>query len=419
VRPIELMHHVRLALSGDGPAILPVPEECEPTVVGEVPQRVAVVIETSGSMGSPKRVMLSADAICASATASSGVLGGHGQWLLALPAHYVAGAQVLIRSIVGGTEPVVMPDGHFDPHVFAQRAETLTGGRRFLSVVPAQLARIVEYAIAEHATDERVASAQAAAAQVRDDGARNGQARGGGAVLAAARRFDAILVGGQAIDPTLHSRALELGLRVRLTYGASETCGGCVYDGVPIGDTGVRIVGGEIELCGSVLAEGYCDDPHRTARSFVNDSGVRWYRTGDIGDIVGGRVVVRGRADNVIISGGVKVPLDVVERVVQTIPGLGNAVVVSGYHPEWGQTPVVAYTSSTDIAFSRFAKRWLMFLVAPRHQPVPCCCLRFLFFRLGNQIDAPSNKQLTVSHTQTRTQKQKGVQGANSSPSGI
>ncbi len=280
---------------------------------GTVPLPIALVIETSGSTDAPKRVMLSTDALLASAAASSVALGGQGQWLLALPAHYIAGAQVLVRSIAAETTPIVIPPGHFDPEGFADHAERLTEPLRFTSLVPAQLARLVDAA----AHDQRI--------------------------LAVARRFTRILVGGQAVPAELVERATDLELRIVRTYGSSETAGGCVYNGAAIGNTEVRVVDGQLEISGAVLAEGYLGDPERTAARFVDVHGVRWYRTGDLGEVDAATAGVRvfGRADNVIISGGEKVSLDAIERVVRSLPGLGEAVVVRADDAEWGQVPIV------------------------------------------------------------------------------
>ncbi|MFP3467363.1 AMP-binding protein [Leifsonia sp. SIMBA_070] len=317
-RPGEVLVALREALTGTREAVVPrAPSMALPAVrsVGpeRVAQNVAVVIETSGSTGSPKRVALSADALLASAAASAGVVGGQGQWLLALPAHYVAGAQVLVRSIAAGTDPVFYGEGHFDPERFAELARELDHDLRYTSLVPVQLARLLD-------------SAEA--------GSRD--------VASALRRFDAILLGGQAVAPSLRERADRLGARIMATYGSSETAGGCVYDGMPIGTTVVRESAGLLEVSGPTLAEGYLGDPDRTSAAFHEADGARWYRTGDLGEVAAdGRVTVFGRSDNVIISGGEKVLLDAVERVVQEAPGLGHAVVVAAQHPEWGQVPVV------------------------------------------------------------------------------
>ena len=229
-------------------------------------QNVALVIETSGSTGVPKRVALSADALLASAAASAGALGGQGQWLLALPAHYVAGAQVLVRSLAAETEPVYYGSGHFDPERFAEAAGALSHDLRYTSLVPVQLARLVESA---------------------ESGSR--------AVADALRRFDGVLVGGQALSPELRAKAEQLGARIVSTYGSSETAGGCVYDGVPIGTTVVREIAGLLEISGPVLAEGYLGDPERTAAAFHEADGARWYRTGDLGERLDRRARDRAR----------------------------------------------------------------------------------------------------------------------------
>ncbi|MGA0568416.1 AMP-binding protein [Rathayibacter sp. KR2-224] len=328
---------LRRALTGDGPAVLPRQHEPGPRsgttdadatagLPASVPRNVALVVETSGSTGAPKRVALSADALLASAAASAGAIGGQepglARWLLALPAHYIAGANVLVRSIVAGTEPVILPPGHFDPAAFFAAAETLDSDQRFTSLVPVQLARLL-------------------------DAAMDAAAHGDPDVLAVLRRFDALLIGGQALQPELRQRALDAGLRIVRTYGSSETAGGCVYDGVPIGTVRAREADGRIELAGPVLAEGYLDadgriDTKRTHAAFHTADGARWYRTGDLGSVdPDGRVSIVGRADNVIISGGEKVSLDAVERAVRRHPGLVEAVVVAAASEEWGQVPAV------------------------------------------------------------------------------
>ncbi|KFF58545.1 hypothetical protein JF66_17795 [Cryobacterium sp. MLB-32] len=316
--PLDLIPVLREALTSSGAALMPMAASSARLVDLTVPRSVALVIETSGSTDAPKRVMLSTDALLAAAAASSDALGGPGQWLLALPTHYIAGAQVLVRSLAAVTTPVVLPAGHFDPLHFRDIAETMTEPLRYTSLVPVQLARLLDAA----ADDRRMC-----------------------AVL---RRFTAILVGGQAMPGDLLHRAEAMDLRVVRTYGSSETAGGCVYNGVPIGNTRVRVVDGQLEITGAVLAEGYLGDAARTAERFVEVHGVRWYRTGDLGtvDAESGIVRVLGRADNVIISGGVKVSLDAVEAIVRTLPGLAGAVVVAADDPEWGQVPIVVRASA-------------------------------------------------------------------------
>ena len=308
---VELTAHLRRAFDG-GPAVGLGMLRDEP---GEVPDGTAAVIATSGSTGIPKRVVLSAEALRASAAATAERVG-HGAWLLALPASYVAGLQVLVRSILAGTTPVVLP-GRFTPHAFAASTFALTGPSGggadglYTSLVPAQIQTLIEAA---------------------DDPA----------VLQALRAYSAILVGGQALPEPLRERAADLGARIVRTYGSSETSGGCIYDGEPLDTVAVRSVDGELRIAGPMLADGYLGDPTLTGRTFTRDEhGIRWYRTGDLGIVEDGVVRVHGRADNVIVSGGINVSLDRVERVVRGIPGLAGAVVVGVDDERWGEASVI------------------------------------------------------------------------------
>jgi len=323
--PSVVLRGLEAALAG-GPALLPVAEGAPalPTPApATVPQRVALVVETSGSTGTGKRVALSSEALLAGAAAADAALGGPGGWVLALPTHYIAGLNVLTRSIAAGTAPVVVPSGHFDAGTFADAADRLVTGpgapRRYTSLVPVQLGRVLD--------DPRATRALAA--------------------------FDAVLVGGQATPAPLRQRALDAGVRVVTTYGASETSGGCVYDGVPFGTVRAEVVDGELFLAGPMLAEGYLDDDQRTAAAFTERDGLRWYRTGDVAEVRDGVVRVLGRLDDVVISGGEKVPLGQVERLVRELPGQDAAVVTRRASGEWGEVPVVVTARTIDLQVVR------------------------------------------------------------------
>lgn len=315
--PRAVLRGLRGAVLGAGPAIAlggGVP-------AGEVPSGTAVIVTTSGSTGHPKSVVLSRSALTSSALATADRIGS-GAWLLALPAGYIAGVQVLVRALVSGREPAILA-GSFSAHAFAAAAGAMAssdGGAAvpmYTSLVPAQLQTLLD---------------------AEDDGVRTGL-----------RRFEAVLVGGQALAAPLAERAQAAGVRVVRTYGASETSGGCVYDGVPLDGVAVRIDDGEVQVAGPVLAEGYLGEPERTAAAFVHDAaGRRWYRTGDLGTF-DGVLRVTGRRDNVIVSGGVNVSLDRVERLVRTLPGLGGAVVVAVADERWGEASVIAVPAA-DLA---------------------------------------------------------------------
>lgn len=319
--PRDVLRALRAAVFGAGPAVALGATSAVPE---EVPAGTAVVITTSGSSGVPKSVALGRNALIASALATSARVG-EGAWLLAVPATYVAGVQVLVRALAAGREPAIL-SGPFRADAFAAAARLMAsseGGTRvptFTSLVPVQLQRLVD------------------AAETDDDVAR------------ALGSFDAILVGGQALAPVLAERAAAAGARVVRTYGSSETSGGCVYDGVPLDGVALRIVDGEVQVSGPTLADGYLHDPERTASVFVRDAdGTRWYRTGDAGDLEDGVLRIHGRLDNVIVSGGVNVSLDRVERVVRTLPGLHSAVVVGVDDPQWGEASVVVASRAESL----------------------------------------------------------------------
>jgi O-succinylbenzoic acid--CoA ligase len=259
-----------------------------------------LVIETSGSTGTPKRVLLSRAAMRASATATSTRLGGHGQWLLNLPATFVAGTQVLFRSVLAGTTPVVL-DEHDD---FVAAAAAMGGERRYVSLVPTQLTRMLEEP----------------------------------AEAAALRSFDTVLVGGAAVETSLRERAAAAGVTVVATYGMSETCGGCVYDGVPLDGVAVAVgTDGRVRITGPTLFDGYDGQPGLTAE-VMRDG---WFVTADLGRLDDdGRLQVLGRVDDVVVTGGVKVPGPAVARRLREHPDVADAQVVGAPDEEWGSRVV-------------------------------------------------------------------------------
>ncbi len=292
------------ALSGRGKAFVPLPGEeslarrvmaaARPDLPLET--ACAVVLPTSGSTGEPKAVLLSAGALRASAAATHERLGGPGQWLLAMPPYLVAGLQVLTRSVLAGTTPVVARGN------FAAAAAELTGERRYAAIVPTQLGRLLETA------------------------------------PGALRSFDAVLVGGAATPPALLARVRDAGVRMVTTYGMTETGGGCVYDGVPLDGVTAEVVDGRVVLGGPTLFSGYRLRPDLTAEALVDGR----FLTQDTGRIVDGRLEVLGRLDDVVVSGGVNVALPAVQRRVLEHPRVSDAVVLGVPDEEWGSR-VVAY----------------------------------------------------------------------------
>jgi O-succinylbenzoic acid--CoA ligase len=315
---LSVLGDLEKALDG-GDALQPVDEKSGPFdgIPEDVPDGVAVVVGTSGSTGNAKRAMLTADSLMASATATHEVLGGPGRWLLAMPAYHVAGLQVLVRSVVAGTTPAVLDlDGGFEVAEFAEVSERLAAGpgSRYTAVVPTQLARLL------------------------DDPAGT----------RALRMFDGVLVPGPATTAGDQERARVARLRIVTTYGMSETAGGCVYDGLPLPVSAVHIDNDRhVVLGGATVALGYLGEPRLTADAFAVDSdGVRWFRTDDLGAFDDeGRLEIRGRADDLINTGGLKVaPGPVEDAIVRFVPGVLDAVVVGSPHPTWGQAVSAAVT---------------------------------------------------------------------------
>ncbi len=308
------------ALDGTGPAVAPTPPGPEgDRLLGvlqvDVPLErdgIAAVLPTSGSTGEPKAALLPAKALLHSAHATLDRLGGPGGWVLALPVHRVAGLQVLVRCLLGGTVPV--PVGHsFTPATFCEATGRLRAERRYTALVPTQLVRLLD---------------------------------AGPQVVAALASYDAVLLGGGASAPALLGRARSAGVRVVRTYGMTETCGGCVYDGIPL--DGVRVfveqpghasTAGRVRIGGPVLFAGYRLRPDLTSAALVDG----WHRTDDLGRLdSAGHLAVVGRVDDVVVSGGVNVPLPAVEQAVADYPGIAEAAAAGVPDQEWG-TRVIAY----------------------------------------------------------------------------
>jgi len=266
---------------------------------------VALAVASSGSTGHPKLVLLSAAAVTASAQASAKRLGGAGQWLLALPTSHIAGLNVVVRAVLAGAAPTALT-GPFTAQAFTQAARAMPPGPRFVSLVPTQLERLLTDPVA----------------------------------VAELGGFAAILLGGAPVPSNLQNQAQRLELPVVQTYGMAETCGGCVYDGVPLDGVQLRLGAGSvgrIEVAGSTLALGYLD-PVATGAAFVNQAGQRWYLSSDKGHLdSAGQLTVLGRLDHIILTGGHKVAPEVVEQWLVAHPGVAQVVVTGLPDTQWGQ----------------------------------------------------------------------------------
>lgn len=318
----EILPRLASVLGGDSPAVLPVPAGddreaqrlCDALAPGtEIEMAAALVVATSGTTGAPKGAMLSASALRASGTATHERLGGPGSWLLALPAHHIAGMQVLLRSVLAGTDPVIIDVGSgFDPSALPAAVARMSG-RRYTSLVPTQLDKALDDPAATEALAE----------------------------------FDAVLLGGAATPIPLREKASAAGITLVRTYGMSETAGGCIYDGVPLKGVQVRIDSGRVLLGGEVVALGYRGIPDHPA--FAEPG---WFRTDDAGLLADGVLSVQGRLDEAISTGGLTVVPQVVEAALATHSSVRECAVVGLADDRLGQRVVVAVVASAAVTLA-------------------------------------------------------------------
>jgi len=311
-----LLELLPAALAGDGPAVAIAPDGDDevagaaraavlPDDAMTVDADVALIVATSGSTGSPRGVLLPGPALLASARATEERLGGPAAWSLCLPVTSIGGLMVLVRSLVAGTEPEVLASiggaAPFSPAAFAAATWRLDPSvPAVTSVVPAQAARLLD-----------------------DPEGR-----------AALQAYDAVLVGGGRLSSSLRGRVLEAHVAAVSTYGMTETCGGLVYDGIPLPGADAAIVEpdadgvGRVSLGGPMVARGYVGDP--APSSF----GGGRLLTQDLGRVVDGVLEVLGRADDVVQVGGVNVAVSAVEDAL--VPPAREAVVLAAPDETWG-----------------------------------------------------------------------------------
>jgi len=283
-----LARDITAALAGNGPTL----------GFGEVtsefgPSQAAVVIGTSGTTGAPKEIFLSSHALVASARASNAFVGAKlgDTWSLLLPLTHVAAVNVFVRAFELGTIPVDLRNysGEY-PRV------------NFTAIVPTQLFRALN-------GDEQL--------------------------LKHLQGAQKVLVGGAALSSAIRNQATAAGINVVTTYGMSETSGGCVYNGEILEGAEVEVRGGSIFIRGSVLA----------LNLELSDG---WFETNDLGEFVDEKLVVIGRSDDVIISGGENLSLNSVENILnQSFPNTQFAA-FSVEDPQWGQTLHIAVVGEAD-----------------------------------------------------------------------
>ena len=282
----QLAGEITAALVGDGPTL----------GFGEIsseyaPHYAAVAIGTTGTTGTPKEVLLTSTALISSARASNTFLGAQSgeTWSLLLPLTHIAAVNVVVRSIELGTTPLDLRnfDGEYPK-------------AHYTAIVPTQLFRAL-----------------------------NGDQR----LLNHLKSAKTVLVGGAALSQALRNQAELAGIKVVTTYGMTETSGGCVYDGTALNGVEIEIRNGTICIKGSVLAS-----------SIALNAG--WFETSDLGEYNNNQLVVIGRADDLIISGGENLSLNAVENSLSLeFPDIQFAA-FAVEDPQWGQSLQLAVVGS-------------------------------------------------------------------------
>lgn len=308
----ELAGEITSALAGDGPTL----------GFGEIksnfaPAEIAVVIGTSGTTGKAKEVALTALAMTSSARASNQFLGAKpgDTWSLLLPLTHIAAVNVVVRALELGSTPIDL-----------RNIEGEYPNANFTAIVPTQLFRAL-----------------------------NGEAR----LLKHLKSADAVLIGGAALSQGLRKQAEAAGIKIVTTYGMTETCGGCVYDGQALTGVEFEVKGAKVRIKGNVLAANYLNAP------WSLDNG--WFETSDLGEIVNDKLVVLGRADDVIVSGGENISLSAVENsLAVAFPKLQTAA-FSLEDPQWGQSLQLAVVGEiTDEAIFRHLEKDLGAVAKPK-----------------------------------------------------
>jgi O-succinylbenzoic acid--CoA ligase len=340
---LKLASVIGPALDGSGPAIAPLASSPE-FIVSQTLEAlrpddpafplesndIAIVSATSGSTGTPRGVLLSHQALSASATAFGNRFGTNNRWVVSMPAHRIAGIMVLVRSWFHNSpfeiDPSVGGARTFESAAFAattMRAvrESNSDGRSLMvSLVPTHIARLLE---------------------------------SGSVGIEALQSYDLVLSGAAATPQPMLNRMRELGIKVSVSYGMTETCGGCVFDGRPLDGVKVSlgtkddVEPGRVTISGPVTASGYRLRPDLDAVSFISGQ----VQTHDVGKLdSSGLLHILGRLDDVVTVGGVNVALSAVESLIRHHPAIEEVAVIDLQDELWGSIPIAYVVTRYHLA---------------------------------------------------------------------
>ena len=289
----------------DGAEFEPLP----PPASSVSPLGAGTLLFTSGSSGPARMVRhpLAAHLANAAGAAERIPLEPGCGWLLSLPLHHVSGFSILVRCLTAGAT-VVFPDANLPLEKQIEDSAVT-----HLSVVAVQLRHLLK-------------------------------------VGAPLKRLRAVLLGGGPIDPTLVRDALQAGAPLFVTYGMTETASQIttteqllsapagIHAGKTLPGREIRFSPqGEIEVRGPVLAAGISTHPEG------------WYPTGDAGSFdAEGNLLIHGRRDRMIISGGENIHPETLEQILGTCAGVRRAVVVGVPDRDYGQRPVAFVCGQVD-----------------------------------------------------------------------
>jgi O-succinylbenzoic acid--CoA ligase len=340
---LKLASVIGPALDGTGPAIAPMADSPEFIVKQTLEalrpndpkfplesNDIAIVSATSGSTGTPKGVLLSRQALEASATAFGNRFGINNRWVVSMPAHRIAGIMVLVRSWFHNSpfeiDPSVGGARTFESAAFAATTlravrESAADGRALMvSLVPTQIARLLE---------------------------------SGSVGIEALQSYDLVLSGATATPQPMLNKMRELGIKVSVSYGMTETCGGCVFDGRPLDDVKVSlgtkddVEPGRVTISGPVTASGYRLRPDLDAVSFISGQ----VQTHDVGKLdSSGLLHILGRLDDVVTVGGVNVALSAVESLIRHHPAIEDVAVIDLQDELWGSIPIAYVVTRYHVA---------------------------------------------------------------------
>ncbi len=284
----------------------------------------ALVLLTSGTTSNPRAVEIPLTALAHSAESAAVYMKQMAIWLTALPVTSMGGLNTVIRSALTGIEPVIW-DGvggtlkfeseNFVPFLKAVKTASLKSNlASAVSLVPTQLFRL--------ALDK--------------------------SALTELAELDFVLVGGGGLSDRLKKECLDAGVKLVSTYGATETAGGCVFNGIALDGYEIKIIDGTVQIASENLAWGYRD----------GEALNRVWNSKDRGEIIDGSLQIQGRSDSVIKVAGVIVDLQDFESQLQNKFPEQEICVVGKDDPQYGQVPLVVTTKEiqnlNEISFEIF-----------------------------------------------------------------